>query len=347
LLKTIQTQPIAFDQGTAVLSLDADLLWSQGDSPDRHLFAERYPNALPCYEHVLRNLVSSGISATWLVVGGMALSSSAGARDFRMAGLPRNLTRRIPAGNELTEPLWYRRTFIRQLALARVAQDIGLHGGLTGLVWTDGSSTCEVARCEFEAGVKALGELGISPTAFSFPRDRERHYSLLMEQGIRCFRGRAPVFSEKLGGSVPSALLRLMSEVGSSAPPPVWPEQRLPGLWNVPASMYLYPVGVPGSHFVSHESRMARIQKGIDAAARHKGVFHFSLRPVDLAEAPDGYRLFDEILDRLAGARQKGDVRIQNMTQLAGHMDFMAEHAGIPSTDASRLSGQIVNAGQY
>jgi hypothetical protein len=338
---------VQLEQGTIVLSLDAELLWGHLDFMDESQFSERYPNAMAAYDHVLRSLCSSGVSATWLVVGGMALDRSAGKADSRTAGLPEKWTSRIPSGNEVTAPLWYQRAFVRQLASARVPQDVGLHGGLTHLIWTDASTTRQVAHVELEAGLTALRELGIQPRTFSFPRNCEKHHSLLAAKGIRCYRGRSPVLSDKLGRSVPGAILRLLDEWSRAAPPPVWPEQKMPGLWNVPASLFLYPIGESRARITGLKSRLERIQKGIDAAARHRGVFHFCLHPVNLAESPRGFKLFDDILERVVKARQKGDATVLTMADVADRMDALSQHAGDYSSGVIPAHTEVTRAENY
>jgi hypothetical protein len=247
----------------------------------------------------------------------------------------------------VTAPLWYRRAFVRKLANAATQQEIGLHGGVSHLIWTDSHSTPEVARKELEAGLAALRDVGVQPTSFSFPRNLERHHSLLQAAGLRCYRGAAPVLSERLGRTVPGAVLRLMDELGRSVPPPVWPQQKMPGLWNIPASLFLYHIGDSRSRIVNHRTRLDRFQKGIEAAARHRGVFHFGLHPVNLAESSRGYRLFDSLIERLAQARQKGDVSILTMAQLSARMEALAERAGVPAASPAPISGQMIGAGQY
>ncbi len=346
MLKAKGKPGFVMDQGAVVLSLDAELLWGHLDILDEKRFSARYPNARAAYDHVLRSFCNAGVSATWLVVGGMALNECRGPADARMKALPALWRQRIPAGNEVTAPLWYRRSFIRQLANASTPQEVGLHGGLTHLIWTDPHSVPDVAKAELEAGMTALREAGVQPASFSFPRNLERHHSLLAEAGLRCYRGPAPILSEKMGRTLPGAVLRVMDELGRSVPPPVWPQQKMPGLWNIPASMFLYPIGEARSRIVSHATRLDRFQKGIEAAARHRGVFHFGLHPVNLAESPRGFQLFDSLIERLAHARQKGDVSILTMAQLSTRMEALAESAGVPDASPEPLTGMI-GAGQY
>jgi hypothetical protein len=56
--------------------------------------------------------------------------------------------------------------------------------------------------------------------------------------------------------------------------------------------------------------------------------------------------LFDSILERVAGARDRGDVVVHTMAGLAGEMDALTETADVRAGDASPLPGQII-AGQY
>ncbi len=327
-----------------MLSLDAELLWGQPDNPQARDFGRRYPNAMAAYEHVLRSLCFADMSATWLVVGGLALGESAGPSDYCAAGIPREWALRIPAGNELTEPMWYRRSFIRKLASSQVAQDIGLHGGLTHLKWSGREST--VIRCELEAGIKALRDLGISPASFSFPGEEERHHALLAEHGIRCFRGHASLLPERSDRSLPASLLGLVNEIGHPTPPPIWPRQTLAGLWNIPASISLCPAGKSVISPAGMENRLAQVRRGIDAAVRRKGVLHVSLRPAGLAEFPDGCRLFDEILEQISHARHMGDLSIQNMVGIASCMDGVTERAIAPSRGPASLTHQVIGAGE-
>ncbi|HVW09220.1 MAG TPA: hypothetical protein VHC90_11600, partial [Bryobacteraceae bacterium] len=107
------------------------------------------------------------------------------------------------------------------------------------------------------------------------------------------------------------------------------------------------PRGEAPGRFVNQQARLDRFEKGIEAAARHRGVFHFGLHPVNLAESPHGYQLFDSLVERLARARQKGDVSILTMAQLSTRMEALAESAGVPDASPEPLPGRMIGAGQY
>ena len=129
-----------------MLSLDTEQIWGYLDLLDEARFMRRYPDAIGAHAKLLACLTKAGVSATWFLVGGMALRGSQGQRDSRMAGLPVDWTNPIPSGVEATAPLWYRRSFVEDLRKARPFQEIGLHGGLTHLIWTNPHATRDVAE---------------------------------------------------------------------------------------------------------------------------------------------------------------------------------------------------------
>jgi len=315
----------AFERGVAVLSFDTEQIWGHLDLLNEPQFQRRYPGAFLAHEKLLACLSSADISATWLVVGGMALAGSDGARDPRMAGLPIEWTGRIPAGRETTRPLWYRRTLVERLRAAHPHQEVGLHGGLTHLSWTATHATPEVLKRELREGVIALEQARVRPCSFSFPRDQEACHELLPAQGIRCYRGRTPALSFELGRTLPGALLRILDELCVATPPPVWPLESLPGLWNVPSSLFLYPIGRARARVAPVRTRIERFRLGLDAAICAQGVFHFCLHPDNLAESPEGFAMLEEILDELVRRRACGDVEVLTMAELADRMESLRE----------------------
>src|SRR5258708_29862418 len=188
-----------FERGIAILSFDTEQIWGHADYFNEAQFLQRYPGALEAHDRLLDGLCAADIPATWFLVGGMALSGSKGAQDGRMADLPAAWTCKVPAGSESTAPEWYRHSFVKRLKGAEPHQEIGLHGGLTHLIWTDSRITRDVARRELGEGVRALNELGVSPCSFSFPRATERFSAFLSLNGINCYRGRTPTLAMRLG----------------------------------------------------------------------------------------------------------------------------------------------------
>lgn len=310
-----------FDRGIATLSFDTEQIWGYVDIFAERQFTERYPGAIEAHDQLLDRLIKGNIRATWFVVGAMTLPGSQGGRDERMDGLPHSWISKVPAGTEQTAPLWYRRSFFERLKQANPKQEIGLHGGLAHVVWDHPEVSREVAERELAQGVRAMKEAGVTPLTFSHPRERERYHDLLPKYGIRCYRSRTPTLAFRLGRGLPGAALRLADEMRRAVPPPVWPEKKKNGLWTVPASLFLYPIGQSRNRLVALGSRVERFRKGLEAAARHKGVFHYCFHPDNLTESPDGFSMLDDMLESLTRARDAGDIEICAMGDIAEFME--------------------------
>jgi hypothetical protein len=323
-----------FERAVVVLSIDTEQIWGYLDLMTETHFRRRYPDAVATHDRLLDCLCSANISATWTVVGGLSLSESAGARDPRMAGLPPSWLARVSAGDEASAPLWYARSFVTRLLHARPAQDVGLHGGLTHLIWRSPEVTSEVARRELLGGMRALEEIGIRPRSFVYPRDLDAHHHLLAQHGIQVFRGRGPIASERVGLNFAGSVTRLIEELCRFTPPPVWPEEFLPGLWNVPPSLFLYSMRASRSHIAPMRLRLDRVRQGVEVAIRCRGIFHLALHPENLAESDRAFPAFEAITDHLARLRDRGDVEILSMSTVAdrvkgGHPAPVAASAGM------------------
>ena len=336
------TSPL-FDRGVVILSIDTEQIWGYFDHMTEPQFHSRYPAAMEAHEKLLARLCDARIGATWFMVGGMALMGSRGAVDDRMAGLPPDWIAAIPDASETTAPLWYRQSFVSSLHCARPRQEVGLHGGLTHFIWTDARAAREVVAWELAEGVRALKRSSIQPVSFSFGREQEAHYDLLPAHGIRCFRGRTPVLASQLGRTLPGALLRAADELLRVGPPPVWPDEVLPGLWNIPSSLFLYPIGSSRTAVLPLRSRIKRFSRGIEAAARCRGIFHYCLHPENLTESRLGFSLLDELLERLDRARSTGDVEVLTVGEAASRAEHAAACARLRSDVASTsLAGHCI-----
>jgi hypothetical protein len=289
-----------FERGVVIVSIDTEQIWGYRDCLTEAQFAARYPNAPETHVKLLDRLCAAGVSATWFVVGGLALRNRAGAAD---------------------RPLWNCRSFLERLRDARPTQEIGVHGGLTHLLWRDARATREIVRRELREGIEALAQLCGAPRSFSYPRNLEAYYDLLPEHGLQCYRGAPPTLAWRLGRTLPGAILRAWEELRTSTPPPVWPQKLLPDLWTIPASMFLYPIGAARARLIRLRSRVERFHRGLEAAVRHGAIFHFCFHPENLAESPGGFPLLDDMLERLVRARSRGDIEIMTMRDVVARIE--------------------------
>jgi hypothetical protein len=72
-------------------------------------------------------------------------------------------------------------------------------------------------------------------------------------------------------------------------------------------------------------SRVERFSRGLEAAARYRGIFHFCLHPENLAESRHGFSMFEDILERLVRARDRGNVDILTMGEVVARMERSRE----------------------
>jgi hypothetical protein len=126
---------------------------------------------------------------------------------------------------------------------------------------------------------------------------------------------------------VPGAILRAGEELVRRTPPVAWPQETLRGLWNIPASMYLYPISPARTRLIGLRSRVDRFCRGVEAAAKHRAIFHFCLHPENLTESPHGFSLIEDILDKLARARDRGDVEVMTMRDIVDRMERKQSYA--------------------
>lgn len=310
-----------FQRGVAVISIDTEQIWGHFDLMDEIDFQARYPDTRAVHDRLLALLCDAGVSATWTVVGLLASEGSRGKVDSRVTGLPSFWTQHIPPGTEATRPLWYARSFIRRLQRARIQQDIGIHGGLTHLIWAGTRVTKSMLARELRAGIAVLQEQGIYPESFVFPRDLEAHHAVLRDLGIRCYRGRAPICSERLRFNLAGSMVRAGEELLKLTPPVVFPREFLPGLWNLPASMFLYSLNQTRCRLIPARLRVERTKRGLEAAARCNGVFHLGLHPENLAESRFAFSTFESIIEEICRYRDAGDIEVLTM---AGAIDRIA-----------------------
>ena len=333
-----------FERGAVILSFDTEQIWGYIDLFDEEQFLKRYPDTIETHENLLTHLCQAGIGATWFLVGGLALEGSLGARDPRYGGLPQPWTGRVRAGDQSTAPLWYRRNFVERLRDSTPRQEIGIHGGLSHLIWTHAHTTPAVAARELTRAVSVFDELGVRATSFSYPRDEEAYQGLLAENGVRCYRGRLQVRAHLLGRTFRGRLLRIADEIRRAAPVVVWPEETLPGLWNIPSSMFLYPLGRTRTRFIGTRTRVERFARGVEEAARRRGIFHFCLHPENLAEHPSGLSLLDDCLAEVVKVRDRGDIEVLTVGAMAERMEQLKMEQFAPASSA-RAVGTVPASG--
>ncbi len=308
--------------GQFTLSVDVEGLWglfivrSYVDDPRA---AEAGRRALP---QMLRLLAERKMHATFAFVGHLFLDRCGpwsgpphpDAPRPRYPWYDRDWYADDPAGDETSHPLWYARS--QALETAAAGHDVGAHGFAHAVL----DETCvpaDVADAEFALAQQAARHAGLPKLrSFVYPQNVVGHVARLAPGGFACYRESDGGRGARAGP--PGGLGRAMNlaKHALAAAPFVGKAVRRPdGVVAVPSSFPL--LGREGLRSaVTRAARVARVEKGLVAAAREGALLHVWTHPHAFA---DDAALGDlaAVLDAVAARRDRGDVEVLTMAEVA------------------------------
>lgn len=311
------------------LSLDFELIWGTLDllGPDgfRDDCLEERARVV---DQLLALFVELDVRASWLVVGHLFLDRCPDPRHPEIvrpahAWMRGDWFAHDPGGDERTAPLFLARSLVERLRACPVPQEIGGHS-FAHVIYGDAGCSREAARSDLDACVAAAAQMGLALTSFSFPRNRVGHRDLLSACGFRAYRSPEPRWYQRARWAPVGRAFHLADQVLARTPPAVLPRREADGLVAVPGSMIYFPMhGLRRFLPVSHRVRRAR--KGLRAAVREGRAFHLWTHPTNLAvrsgEMMSGLRT---ILEDVAALRERGDMEVRTMGELAALADGAA-----------------------
>lgn len=309
---------------TFVLSIDEELIWGSFDLATEAEFAAQYPDLRGTARELLNLLCEFEVSATWAVVGHLFLRSCERGDDGRAH--PELVRPRFhwhgrdwfaddPCSDRISRPMWYGEDIVEMLLSTRIPQEIGSHS-FSHLVYGDPGCSAEAAASDLNACLEAARRRGISLTSFVFPRNVEGHHDLLKQAGFTCYRGDDPTWFRPLP-SVARRAAHFLDQSLALTPPVHIPEERLPGLWNIPGSMILLPRTGP-RRLISVAARVAKAKRGIARAIREEKLFHLWFHPFNLAaDRAAMFSALRAILEEAARCRDEGALSIATMAEAA------------------------------
>ena len=324
-------------RGAFVLSLDFELIWGTLDlfGVDGYGEACRAERAV-VFDRLLGLLEEFEISASWLILGHLALESCR-AQDGtpphpeverpRHAWVSGDWFAADPGGTETDAPLFLARSLIERIRSCAVPQEIGCHS-FSHVIYGDIGCSRGAAQSDLRAAVEAFASMGLRPTSFSFPRNRVGHADLLADHGFRCFRTPEPrwYFDERW----PEVVRRgghLVDVVLARAPALVRPRRREDGVVEIPGSMIYFPMhGLRSKLPLS--LRVARARKGLAAAVDRGSVFHLWTHPTNLADPVEPMFLgLRRILELVRAERDRGVLDVLTMGDVAADWGRFARGA--------------------
>jgi hypothetical protein len=219
-----------------------------------------------------------------------------------------------PATDETRDPLWYGRS--AALDVHALGHDVGAHG-YSHAILDPACVDRAFAMAELAAACRAAEDAGLPALrSFVFPQNVIGHEDALAGTGFRCYRatdGDGPARAGPPGGM--RRARNLLEHALAATPHTGRPRVRDDGVVVVPSSMpFLGRAGVRRA--VARSARTARIEKGLERAAREQAVLHLWTHPHQFA----GEDSFDDllaVLERVDAWRDRGDVRVMAMDTLA------------------------------
>jgi len=309
-----------YERGIFCLSFDFELAWgSFYNSSIEPLKRKARLTRERVFPQLLELLTRYQISATWATVGHLLLKSCDGNHGQPHPSPPSfpDWYCYDPKENEETSPEWYGHSLVQQLLSLYPEQDIGLHG-FSHCVFNDPSCTTAVAKKEMQNALQAAQDLGLTPISFVFPRDGQGHFDVLLEAGIKVYRGSNQNWYFRLPAPLAKPLHMIHQFLGL-APPTVMPGIEH-GLVKVPGShLYLSMDGL--RRFIPIRSRVRAADQALHQASHWKRIFHLYCHPINLAyedsRTQSLLKGFEDILARAARLRDSRLLNILNMRQIA------------------------------
>jgi len=283
-------------RGKLTISIDLELAWGVWDTltPEDLRMSETAER--PICAALIELLDRYEVPATWAVVAALLDENSAKSRPGSKA-------------------CWYAPDIIDRLVHAKVAHDIGSHGG-KHIYFRDVPAAEAQEDLDFMRAVHRAN--GLPHKSFVFPRDAVGHLDLVAQAGLRTFRGPTIGWfrsARHLGRMVERAA-NLADKLLPIPPAPVAAEKR-GALVNIPGSMLL--LGRNGARrFILPAVSRAKLHMGLSGARRTGSVFHLWFHPSNFY-----YRRDEQLatlawfLDNAASEAGRGRIEIRTMSSYA------------------------------
>jgi len=309
-------------RGAFTLSVDVEGLWglffvrSYVENPSA---AEAGRRALP---RMLDLLAERKMRATFAFVGHLFLDRCGPWKGAPHPDAPRprypwydrDWYADCPGADEASHPHWYARS--QATSVAAAGHDVGAHGFVHAIL-DETSVGADVADAEFASAQRAAAGAGLPPLrSFVFPQNVVGHASRLARAGFACYRESDGGRGARAGPPAGLKRAKNLADHAIAATPFVGrPTRRADGVVAVPSSFPL--LGREGLRkAVTRAARVARVEKGLDAAAREGALLHVWTHPHAFGDATSLGDLA-AVLDAVARRRDRGDVDVLTMAEAA------------------------------
>jgi len=140
---------------------------------------------------------------------------------------------------------------------------------------------------ELDEFVNLLQQQGLpQPASFIFPKHYMHHFDLIAKHGFKCYRGPETGWFERLPSAPFRGAMRLVNSRLRRAPVVGLPSPSPEGLVEIPSSHFYAPFQSVGK-YVSLNDRVAQAKAGLNAAAKHKKIYHLWTHPFNMGADTD------------------------------------------------------------
>ena len=280
-------------RGALTISVDLELAWGNWDNlTDVHVRQVEHKER-PIIRQIVQLFDDYEVPVTWAFVAALLDPRSAQGR---------------PGG----EHLWYAPDVIDVIRSARVAHDLGCHGGRH--IYLDSVSQ-ELAEQDLAFAKSICQDNDIDIRSFVFPRNQIGHPELLEKYGLRVYRGNDKAWHQRIRNQhlLLGRVANLVDIILPLIPETVEPEREA-GLVNLRGSL-LFSGRNGLRRFAAPRTMAAKLRNGIDAASFTGRIFHLWFHPSNFwYDTTVQFKLLHDFLRCAARARERGEIEIKPMS---------------------------------
>jgi hypothetical protein len=307
---------VKLDRGAFTVSLDFELAWGTRGRPSASSAGPYLNGTRIAIDRMLELFDRYGVSATWVMVGGLMLG---GSNRHSLLSDPQYDD--IPLGNSETAPDWYADDIVAKIRDCHTPQEIGCHT-LTHMYVNETETSRQQFDWELSEFVSLFDQLGLpAPTSFIFPKHYMHHFDLIAKHGFKCYRGPESGWFEQLPTARLRGAMRLLNSRLRRAPVVGLPSQSPEGLIEVPSSHFYAPFQSVGK-YVSLKDRVAQAIAGLNAAARQKKIYHLWTHPFNMGCRTDELMSgLEQVLQHYQKLASAGEIEARPMKSFASCLD--------------------------
>lgn len=312
------------DKGIFIVSIDVELAWGFNLEPLLNDHTAKYllkliSKSRASIKSLIELLEKHEIPATWGIVGHLLLDQCNKINGVPHSDMPRpNIGIDIdwyaldPCTHVSADPLWYAPDIVNEVLSSSVNHELASHS--FSHVDFSGCSR-DVALVEVQKSKDLMENLfNITPKSFIFPKTLVGHLDVLNENGFITFRGPKPTPRSKFGADSNISKLTELLKMKIVYPTLVGEPKLEKGLWNIPGSLLFQR-----SRWISAKDLLKTSIVNVKKAVQSKALFHIILHDYSLTTL-DIQKALSKLLATVETLRNKGDIRVMTMKELATHL---------------------------